>query len=155
MQYFARRYPRDVQGLVLVDSTHWNHHERVRIAAPTTYRLMKGASFLMSEIVRRELADLPSAGAEVVALPHAENIPTIVLSSTRATTGETAAYRELAVQLQNEIAAAFATRRHEFVVNSGHYIQHDNPQAVINAARELARCDLGSVRDVSQEIVKN
>jgi hypothetical protein len=57
--------------------------------------------------------------------------------------GETAAFRTLAAQLQNEIAAASGARRHEFVVDSGHYIQRDQPQAVISAARELAGCDTG------------
>jgi fructose 1,6-bisphosphatase len=68
-------------------------------------------------------------------------VPTIVLSSTRAATGETAAFRELAARLQDEIAAAHATQRHTFVAESGHYIQRDQPQAVIRAARELAGCD--------------
>lgn len=66
-------------------------------------------------------------------------MPTIVLSSTRAAMDETCAYRKLAAQLQNEIAAAFAIRRHEFVSDSGHYIQRDQPLAVINAARERTR----------------
>lgn len=153
MQYFARRYPGDVQGLVLVDSTHWNQLQRVKIAAPGMYRMMKAASFLMSDIMRRELADIPSTGAQVGALPRAENVPTIVLSSTRATIGETQAYRKLAAQLQNEIAAAFATQRHEFVIDSGHYIQRDQPQAVINAARELARCDVGQERVASAKLL--
>jgi pimeloyl-ACP methyl ester carboxylesterase len=143
MQYFARRYPSDVQGMVLVDSTHWDQLDRIKVAAPGTYRMIKTASYLMSGTMRREFADIPSAGAEVKALPRAQNVPTIVLSSTRAAMGETAAFRTLAAQLQNEIAAASAVRRHDFVVDSGHYIQNDQPQAVISAARELAGCDTG------------
>jgi hypothetical protein len=46
------------------------------------YRMVKAASFLMSGVVRREYASIPSTGAEVRA------------------------------QLQGEIGAAFATRRH-------------------------------------------
>ena len=140
MQYFARRYPMDVQGLVLVDSTHWDQLERVKTAAPGVYGMTKMASFLMSDIVRHEFASIPSTGTEVAALPRASNISTIVLSSTRAGNGETSAYRTLAAQLQNEIAATFDTKRHDFVIDSGHYIQRDQPQAVINAARELAGC---------------
>jgi pimeloyl-ACP methyl ester carboxylesterase len=153
MQYFARRYPTAVQGLLLVDSTHWNQLERVKSAAPGMYRMMMAASFLMSDIVRRELADIPATGAEVRALPRAQNVPTIVLSSTRAAMGETPAYRELAAQLQNEIVAVSATQRHEFVIDSGHYIQRDQPQAVINAARELARCDIGQKRVESARVL--
>jgi hypothetical protein len=52
----------------------------------------------------------------------------------------------LAAQLQNELADTFAARRHKLVVDSGHYIQRDQPQAVVNAARELAGCDTGQRR---------
>jgi pimeloyl-ACP methyl ester carboxylesterase len=141
MQYFARRYPNDVRGLVLVDSTHWHQQDRAKAAAPAVYWMAKMASFLMSGIVRREFAGAASAGAEVVALPRADAVPTIVLSSTRAATGESPAFRSLAAQLQNEIATAYATRRHEFVVGSGHYIQREQPQAVSHAVRELVGCD--------------
>lgn len=141
MQYFTRRYPMEVQGLVLVDSTHWDQLERLRFVVPGMYFMMKTASFLLSNIARREFANISTSGAEVNALPRTEHVPTIVLSSTRAAMGETSTYRTLAAQLQNEIAAAFATRRHEYVIDSGHYVQRDQPQVVISAARELAGCD--------------
>jgi pimeloyl-ACP methyl ester carboxylesterase len=140
MQYFARRYPTDVQGLVLVDSTHWDQFDRIKAVTPSTYRMMNAVTFLTGGIVRREFVGIPFAGAEVSALPLTNSVPTIVLSSTRAATGETPAFRALAAQLQNEIAAGFAARRHEFVIGSDHYVQRDKPQAVINAARELAGC---------------
>jgi pimeloyl-ACP methyl ester carboxylesterase len=72
---------------------------------------------------------------------RADKVPTIVLSSTRAAVGETLAFLHLETQLQNEIADAYPTRRHEFVADSGHYIQRDQPQTLINAVRELAGCD--------------
>jgi pimeloyl-ACP methyl ester carboxylesterase len=131
MQYFARRHPAEVKGLLLVDSTHWEQLQRLHQALPGTYRALKTASYLMHGIARREFADSAAAGAQVAALPPAAGIPTIVLSSTEAALGET---------LQREIAAVHATRRHEFVAGSGHYIQRDQPQAVIAAARELAGC---------------
>ena len=65
---------------------------------------------------------------------------TIVLSSTEAAPGETAAFRALARRLQREIAAANATLRHEFVAGSRHYIQREKPERVISAIRELAGC---------------
>jgi pimeloyl-ACP methyl ester carboxylesterase len=105
--------------------------------------MMKTVSFVMGGIVRRELLDSPAAGDEVAALPPAAGVPTIVLSSTRAAMGESPAFRSLQAQLQDEIAASYATRRHQRVADSGHYIQRDQPRAVIAAARELAECDLG------------
>jgi pimeloyl-ACP methyl ester carboxylesterase len=91
--------------------------------------------------MRRELSDSSAAGQEVNASPHAIFVPTIVLSSTRGTAGETPAGRALAARLQDEIAAEFPGSRHIRVDDSGHYIQRDHPEVVIEAARELAGCN--------------
>ena len=37
MQYFARNYPGDVTGLVLIDSTHWHQGMKVDATADTPY----------------------------------------------------------------------------------------------------------------------
>ena len=67
-------------------------------------------------------------------------VPTIVLSSTGAARGETPASRAEAARLQEEIVADFPAARQVRVAASGHYIQHDQPEVVVNAARELAGC---------------
>jgi pimeloyl-ACP methyl ester carboxylesterase len=143
MQYFARRYPKDVQGLVLVDSMHWDQLNRVKAAAPGVYRMTNVLTFLMGGTMRREFVSIPSTATEIEALPEGGDVPTIVLSSTLPSTGETPAFRTLAAQLQKEIATAYVARRHDFVLGSGHYIQRDQPQVVVNAARELAGCSTG------------
>lgn len=140
MQYFARRYPLEVQGLVLVDSMHRDQIGRVKAAKPGVYRMMNVVTIVMGGAMRREFTGIPATAAEIEALPLPDEVPTIVLSSTRAAAGEQPDFRALLAQLQNELADSYAVRRHEFVANSGHYIQRDQPQAVINAARELAGC---------------
>lgn len=139
VQYFARRYPDEVSGVVLVDSTHWNQLARVRAESPGTWRTLRVLSVLMRPIMRRELDDSTAAGAQVLELPPA-SAPTIVLSSTVAAPGESAAFRALQRRLQSEIAAAGHTVRHEFVTDSGHYVQRDQPTAVVRAIEELAGC---------------
>lgn len=140
MQYYARRYPGEVRGLVLVDSTHWQQLQRIEQSAPAMFRVIKVSSLLMNPIMRREMQDSRAAGAQVEALASPPSVPTIVLSSTRAALGENADFRALAADLQREIADAYATRRQEFVPGSGHYIQKDQPQVVVRAVRELAGC---------------
>jgi pimeloyl-ACP methyl ester carboxylesterase len=139
MEYFARRYPEEVAGLVLVDATHWAHLERMRAESPGTWRTVKAVSILMSGIMRRELEASAAAGAQLAELP-AGSVPTIVLSSTRAAPGELPSFRALLHRLQDETAAANDTRRHEFIDGSGHYIQRDRPEVVIRAIEELAGC---------------
>ena len=140
VQYFARRYPGEVSGLVLVDSTHWNQGLRMDPQPVGPYMGRRTVVLYMTLIARREFADSVRAGEQVHESPHAADVPTIVLSSTGAAHGETPASRAEAASLQDEIAADFPAARHVRVEASGHYIQRDRPEVVINAARELAGC---------------
>ena len=139
MQYFARQYPDEVEGLLLVDSTHWNQHLDPGPHASDAFGRGRTVLFL-PWIMQRELIDSSSAGEQVSSSPHASGVPTIVLSRTRALHGETLASHALEEKLQGEIAAAFPAARHVRVDDSGHYIQRDRPDVVVAAARELAGC---------------
>jgi len=139
MQYFARQYPDEIEGLLLIDSTHWNQHLIPGPDAPDAFGRRSTVLF-MPWIMRRELIDSNSAGEQVHVSPDASVVPTIVLSRTRAFQGETPASQALAENLQEEIAASFPSARHVRVDDSGHYIQRDRQDVVVAAARELAGC---------------
>ncbi|MEA3106053.1 MAG: hypothetical protein QOI88_658 [Gammaproteobacteria bacterium] len=141
MQYFARNFPGDVAGLVLIDSTHWRQGLKVAATADTPYQSRTAITLYMPLVMRQELSDSTEAGIEVNGSPSAGTIPTIVLSSTRVGPIETADQRAQAVTLQNSIAADFPGARHVFVENSGHYIQRDKPAVVIDAIRDIAGCN--------------
>ena len=140
MQYFARNFPADVAGLVLIDSTHWQQGLKIDATANTPYQARTAVTLYMPLVMRHELTDSTDAGREVNDSPSAAAIPTIVLSSTRLVSGETAEQRAQAVALQNDIAADFPGARHLFVEDSGHYIQRDQPGVVVDAIRDLAGC---------------
>ena len=140
MQYFARNFPADVTGLLLIDSTHWDQHLVIDAQANQQYLGQREVTLFMPWIMRRELSDSAQAGEEVHASPAVEDVRTIVLSSTIAPTHAMPDTQARAAQLQNEIAADFPGSRHVFVTGAGHYIQRDRPDVVINAARELAGC---------------
>lgn len=139
MQYFARQYPDEIEGLLLVDSTHWNQQLQLGLEVPgASGRRLTVVS--MPWIMRRELNDSATAGKQVHASPHAGEVPTIVLTRTRALHGETPESSALAVRLQEDIAAEYPTARYVRVDASGHYIQRDRPEVVVAAARKLAGC---------------
>lgn len=163
MQYFARNYPREVAGLVLVDSSYWNQRlplipsavaasaaaasaAGTRAAAadppgdPPPPRASSMVVVFMPWIMRREIMGSAAAGAQVHASPPAVGLPTIVLSSTRRLQGETAAAETREVGLQDELAREFPGAEHVRVPGSGHYIQRDRPDVVIAAVRKLAGC---------------
>jgi pimeloyl-ACP methyl ester carboxylesterase len=140
MQYFARNYREEVAGLVLVDSTHWEQHLAMGNQANTPYNSRTAVTLFMPWIMRREINDSVTAGEQVHESPIVAGVPTIVLSSTRGPTGETPAARALAARLQDEIAADFPSADHVRVNDSGHYIQRDHPEVVVEAARKLAGC---------------
>ena len=140
MQYFARNYPKEVAGLLLVDSTHWHQGMVVDNSANTPYVGRTAVTLFVPWIMRREIADSATAGQQVHTSPEAEGFPTIVLSSTRGPLGETPAARALSADMQDEIAADFPGAEHLRVADSGHYIQRDHPDVVVDAARQLAGC---------------
>ncbi len=140
MQYFARNFPAEVTGLLLVDSTHWDQHMVIDTQANQQYLGQREVTLFMPLIMRRELTDSAEAGSQVHASPTADNVRTIVLSSTVAPRKSTPESQSRAAQLQDDIAADFPGSRHVFVTGAGHYIQRDKPEVVINAARELAGC---------------
>lgn len=140
MQYFARNFPKEVAGLLLIDSTHWHQGLTVDSSANTPYMGRTAVTLFMPWIMRREIIDSAVAGQQVNASPRAEDFPTIVLSSTRGPQGESGADRAQAENLQNEIAADFPGAQHIQVPDSGHYIQRDHPEVVVAAARKLAGC---------------
>ncbi len=140
MQYFARNYPKEVAGLLLVDSTHWHQGLTISGGANTPYAGRTAVTLFMPLIMRREISDSTAAGEQVHDSPAARGFPTIVLSSTRAPPGETPAARAIAADMQDEIAADYPEASHVRVLDSGHYIQKDQPAIVVAAARRLAGC---------------
>jgi pimeloyl-ACP methyl ester carboxylesterase len=140
MQYFARNFPNEVAGLVLIDSTHWHQGLRVDNSANTPYAGRTAVTLFMPWIMRRELNDSTAAGEQVHTSPAPGLTPTIVLSSTLGLQGETPPARANEARMQDEIAADFPHSQHVRVEGSGHYIQRDRPQVVVNAIRELAGC---------------
>ncbi|NLG78194.1 MAG: alpha/beta hydrolase [Xanthomonadaceae bacterium] len=150
MQYFARQYADEIAGLVLVDSTHWN--QRLLLGAPTSRADRRGRVVLFMDFTaRRELNDSASAGEQVHTSPAPGGFPTIVLSSTGVFLGETPARRAEAARLQEDIAASFPGARHVRVEGSGHYIQRERPDVVIESVRTLAGCQRPTTDPPSQE----
>lgn len=135
VQSAARRYPGSVAAVVLVDAA--SPFEPPGVFVPTT-PLAAG-----STAAAEEAGVAPSLRA-MLAGPPFPDIPLIVLAATDH--GDTAEREALWRQVQARTAAMAPKGRLEVVDGSGHFIQDDRPQAVIEAVLEAARDSGANVR---------
>ncbi len=135
MQQFARQYPDEVVGLVLVDSTHPTQMEGVgRLERqPWWARLL--FHLFQTGVLRREYDAAMPTGQEVLHLPTVAGKPVVVLSAIDTSTSD-------AVKHINKKRADIANLypgSHQLWVESGHFIQRDRPEVVIDAIRDILR----------------
>ena len=94
----------------------------------------------------RERIDLPAASAELAAAAWRADIPLVVLSrglwfKTQPPTPDPLAATRLGIWQDLHRELATRSRRSELVVatRSGHYIQNDEPEIVVNAVRHVMK----------------
>lgn len=133
---FARLYPQDVAGLVLVDATpvgHWQAMQSKLPAAATMVRMMKATLF--SKTMRREFdaQEKCLTGLPQTPLPF----QTRVLVSTRP---DPVGGNEL-LKIDHDLARSWLSMTGaaavEPVTGSGHYIQRDQPKLLADAIRTI------------------
>jgi pimeloyl-ACP methyl ester carboxylesterase len=163
---FAARYPREMAGMVLVDSSHEDQVRRLGTAWRQTRWLLR---VLVRPAGLRRLA----ASAGLTPQLHAEldrEVPAEYRAATRAiwlsSRQRRVVAREVVIimssrgqppdlgslpltvltaaerhpgweQLQAELAATSTRGQHVIADRGGHYIQYDNPELVIKAIRDL------------------
>ncbi len=135
MQLYARRYPHEVAGLVLVDSTH---PEQLKGAGakenwPTWIKLLFDVS--LSNAASKELEALPATGAAMLALPPLTGKPVVVLSAQKPMS-ETSELARDSNAKRSDIARLHPGAKQVWV-DSGHVIPLEKPDAVIAAIHEV------------------
>lgn len=135
MQLYMRRYPDEVAGLVLVDSTH--PEQLTDKGSPSNWPAWFKVAFgvASSAAAKSELAYIPATGRELLALPTVQGKPVIVLSA------------QEPMQQQSDLARDANAKRADILrlnpgarqvwVNSGHAIPLENPDAVISAVQDV------------------
>ncbi len=135
VELYARLYPDDVVGVVLVDSRHPEFTRRCEerlegeCGAPGLMRL------IMPGHMKRELDAANTTADQIRAAPSFPDVELVVLS--RSEGSESREWLQLWMEMQHEYAAL--TRLSRLIVSqSGHYVHHDDPGAVIEAVRGVA-----------------
>lgn len=135
MQLFARRYPHEVQGLVLVDSTHPLQLKGAGSPEhwPTWVRVV--LSMATSAVVKEEFTAIDSTGEEILGLPTFGNKPMIILSASRPMKGTSALAKD-GNEKRKDLARLYPDAR-QIWVDSDHGIPLEDPGSVIMAIREV------------------
>ena len=136
MRLFAALHPEEVVGLVLVDPTPVDfpaldrklQTEEVRIRRETHLALARPAN-------RHEFDAVEQSADQVRNQPLSPGLPVIVVSSTRPE--EAVEFRRSWMGMQIDLAERLSATRHIVSQESGHYIQFDEPELVIEAIHEM------------------
>lgn len=140
VRLFATRHPRDVIGMVLVDSSH--EDQAIRLSA-TGYTPPPEPDPPIEQ--DPDKTDMLASLAEVGQVPWRADIPLIVLSHGRKiaidspgiTPDQADRVEEIWLQLQRELANRSSKGLLIVGQRSGHFVQSDEPQLVIDAIREV------------------
>lgn len=152
MQLYARRYPQEVAGLVLVDSTHPEQLEGAGAKDnwPTWLKLMFDVS--LSSAASKELEALAATGAAMLALPPLIGKPVVVLSAQQPMS-ETSELARDANAKRSDIVHLHPGAKQVWV-DSGHAIPLEKPDAVIAAIHEVLH-SVRAAKSLSSSTVSN
>jgi len=153
VRLYATRYPSEVAGLILVDSSHEQQLTRFATLPPPPAASTPPA--LLASI-NPETIDLAGTSAELAKAPWRANIPLVVLSrglwfKTPTPSADPSAAARLTIwqELHRELATRSPQAELVVAKNSGHYIQNDEPTLVIEAVRRVVqKAASGDAREV-------
>ncbi len=135
MQLFARRYPEEVAGLVLVDSTHPDHFRGKGAVEKWSAPLRTAFLWYLSPTAREEFDMVNVTGDEVLALPPFGEKPVIVLSALKPMR-EHSALADDANAKRRDLVNLYPGARQVWV-ESGHNIPEESPESVVDAIRSV------------------
>ncbi|HEY8875998.1 MAG TPA: alpha/beta fold hydrolase [Roseateles sp.] len=135
MQWFARRYPQEVQALVLVDSVY---PRIIKKPEDFPWYARLGKRWLMPRAVADEVDQIHATGEAVLAMPPFDDSRVVQLFNVP--TSKTAVAVDFGVTNDDAATHAFVKglypRARKHIVDSDHQIQTDKPELVVAAIRE-------------------
>jgi pimeloyl-ACP methyl ester carboxylesterase len=150
---YAHRHPEEVAGLVLVDGSHQDQFTRLGEALPEPdpdspdphkgfYRFWTGGGW-RDPASNPENVDFVESREQLQAIHSLGDLPVVVLASEaflrEAPTRPEAGVRlhEIWQDLQRELASLSSNSVYSVVEGSGHFIQRDQPEMVVDAIRRV------------------
>lgn len=140
---YAGKFAKDVVGMVLVDSTHEDESDRMLAALPP--EILKKAKPEDMVVRSAEDIDFNKSVAQVRAANWHRDIPLVVLTrgsanfnpNDYAVPSLAPKFEQLRLELQKELVGRSSKGRQIIAEKSGHFIQRDQPELVVEAIREV------------------
>lgn len=135
---YAKLYPTDVAGLVLVDPTHPRNWEALQSEQPEAAALIKTMkSVVWSDVQRREF-DSQTVCLDKLEMARPLALPGKVLISGRPQSMANGKYEKKRLALGQEWRQMVGVAQVDMVWDSSHFIQKEQPDAVIAAIRQVS-----------------
>lgn len=142
-QLFARLHPDEVAGVVLVDASHPDQEEMRRSREGAFRRVISGAINRIDAAINperhSEITSFDETADQVRSAPPFPDIPLIVVSAGRGSpawligTGFNRIFREN----QQRLVALSPQGKQIVAEQSGHFVQNDEPEIVVQAIRDV------------------
>lgn len=136
---FAGTYPNEVAGIVFVDSSHEKQFDFLKNCTAQEYKQISSKSDGAEQTLDEEIISANQV-KEIRKKDALRNIPIIVLTADKNIKPSEDKYEEIMksmVDQGKDIASLSNKSKYIFVKDSGHYIQKDKPQVVIDSIKDL------------------
>jgi pimeloyl-ACP methyl ester carboxylesterase len=146
VRLYASKFPQEVVGMVLVDSVHEDEMDRWIAMMPPKIKQQ------LTDADKAQLARLAVNEGQVRSAHWHTVIPLVVLTHGVVSPGDygfpsmTAKGEKLRLQMQEALSSLSSRSKHIIAEKSGHYIQRDQPQLVIDSIRQVVEATRTSDR---------
>ena len=143
IRVFAKTYPSEIAGMVFVDTTPEDFFDQ--LTAFQSPRERKDFAQQIEQYLSRasegrkaEWAALREQAEEAHAAWPLPDVPVILITGMKNEPEKSPEAKQLWLQMQNEWLKRIPKAKHIVTQRSGHYVQLEEPELVVNAIREVA-----------------
>jgi pimeloyl-ACP methyl ester carboxylesterase len=140
---FARQYPQEVSGVVLIDSSHPDQEKMRRgregMLQRTVVAMLYGIDSLLHRSRHSEVTSFDETAVQIDKAGPFPAVPLVVITAGREAPAWLAGPEWARIHRENQLklAALSPLARQVIARDSGHFVQNDEPELVLQALREV------------------
>lgn len=136
---FSKLYAKETAGLVLIDPTHPNHWKRMQTDAPIQAALVNTLRSTLFTTAMRQEFDAQNGCLSELNFNAPIKTPSIFLFSGQFRLEELGVFEQMLRKLRTHWLSMFTDQEHRDISDSGHYIQRQRPDVVVEAIQTLIK----------------